>query len=193
MGKRWLCLCTAMTDDLTQKVCRQRPHAGSPRRLTPPGSMLAMLKQRFGETRAEPPRQCESIPYKGRFAIIGDVQPTSKVEFWRKSNAQERATHPTDHHGGPGLSGDCGRPCLLWFLSSELDRFRHTGYTPVRRMCTVFPLLGNHDYGIVRQAALRHFFTRFPHLERCHWLREPTGRWLIFLDSNASAASGTMA
>ena len=53
--------------------------------------MLAMLKQRFGETRAEPPRQCESIPYnKGRFAIIGDVQPTSKVEFWRKSNAQER-------------------------------------------------------------------------------------------------------
>ena len=27
---------------------------------------------------------------KGRFAIIGDVQPTSKVEFWRKSNAQER-------------------------------------------------------------------------------------------------------
>ena len=43
------------------------------------------------ETRAEPPRQCESIPYnKGRFAIIGDVQPTSRVEFWRKSNARER-------------------------------------------------------------------------------------------------------
>ena len=47
--------------------------------------MLAMLKQRFEETGVEPPRQCESfIPYnKGRFAIIGDVQPTSRVEFWR--------------------------------------------------------------------------------------------------------------
>src|SRR5215475_43905 len=70
---------------------KMTPRRSFPRRLTPPGSMLAMLKQRFGETRAESPRQCESIPYnKGHFAIIGDVQPTSKVEFWRKSNAQER-------------------------------------------------------------------------------------------------------
>src|SRR5678816_3236369 len=50
----------------------------------------------------------------------------------------------------------------------------------------VFPLLGNHDYGIVRQAALRYFFTRFPHLERCHWFSRTYGPLgLIFLDSNA--------
>ena len=70
---------------------KMTPRRSFPRRLTPPGSMLAMLQQQFGEAHAEPPRQCESISYnKGRFAIIGDVQPTSKVEFWRKSNAQER-------------------------------------------------------------------------------------------------------
>ena len=70
---------------------KMTPRRSFPRRPTPPGSMLAMLKQRFEETRVEPPRQCESIPYnKGRFAIIGDVQPTSRVEFWRKSNARER-------------------------------------------------------------------------------------------------------
>ena len=49
----------------------------------------------------------------------------------------------------------------------------------------VFPLLGNHDYGIVRHAALKHFFTRFPHLERCHWFSRTYGPLgLIFLDSN---------
>ena len=45
--------------------------------------------------------------------------------------------------------------------------------------------LGNYDYGIVRNA-LRHFFTRFPHLERCHWFSRTYGPLgLIFLDSNA--------
>src|SRR5512132_565879 len=64
---------------------KMTPRRSFPRRLTPSGSTLAMLKQQCGETRAEPPRQCESIPYnRGRFTIIGDVQPTSRVEFWRK-------------------------------------------------------------------------------------------------------------
>jgi 3',5'-cyclic AMP phosphodiesterase CpdA len=167
---------------------KMTPRRSFPRRLTPPGSMLAMLKQRFGETRAEPPQQCESIPYnKGRFAIIGDVQPTSKVEFWRKSNAQERVQliqqitmEVPDFLAIVGDLVFCGSSAANWTAFDTLA-------TPLYNACVpVFPLLGNHDYGIVRQAALRYFFTRFPHLERCHWFSRTYGPLgLIFLDSNA--------
>ena len=161
---------------------KMTPRRSFPRRLTPPGSMLAMLKQRCGETRVEPSRQCESILYnKGRFAIIGDVQPTSKVEFWRKSNAQERVQliqqitmEAPDFLAIVGDLVFCGSSAANWTTFDTLATPLYDARVPV------FPLLGNHDYGIVRQAALRHFFTRFPHLERCHWVLESTGRWDLF-------------
>ncbi len=167
---------------------KMTPRRSFPRRLTPPGSMLAILKQHFGKTRVEPPQQCESIPYnKGRFTIIGDVQPTSRVEFWRKSNARERVqliqqiTMETPDF--LAIVGDlvfCGSSAANWTAFDTLA-------TPLYDACVpVFPLLGNHDYGIMRHAALRHFFTRFPHLERCHWFSRTYGPLgLIFLDSNA--------
>ena len=140
--------------------------------------MLAMLKQRFEETRAEPPRQCESIPYnKGRFAIIGDVQPTSRVEFWRKSNARERAQliqqitiEVPDFLAIVGDLVFCSSSAANWTTFDTLATPLYDARVPV------FPLLGNHDYGIVRHAALRHFFTRFPHLEKSIGFREPMGR-----------------
>jgi Icc-related predicted phosphoesterase len=167
---------------------KMTPGRSFPRRLTPSGSMLAMLKQHCGETRAEPPRQCESIPYnKGRFAIIGDVQPTSRVEFWRKSNARERVQliqqitmEVPDFLAIVGDLVFCGSSAANWTAFDTLATPLYNARVPV------FPLLGNHDYGIVRHAALRHFFTRFPHLERCHWFSRTYGPLgLIFLDSNA--------
>jgi Icc-related predicted phosphoesterase len=169
---------------------KMTPRRRFPRRLTPPGSMLAMLSRQFRETRTEPLRQCESetIPYtKGRFAIIGDVQPTSKVEFWRKSNARERVQliqqitmEAPDFLAIVGDLVFCGSSAANWTAFDTLATPLYDARVPV------FPLLGNHDYGIVRHAALKHFFTRFPHLERCHWFSRTYGPLgLIFLDSNA--------
>ena len=145
MGKRWLCLCTMITDDLTQRklVDKDDPTQEFPSTPDPPGSMLAMLKQRFEETRAEPPRQCSSIPYnKGRFAIIGDVQPTSRVEFWRKSNARERvqliqqiAMELPDFLAIVGGLVFCGSSAANWTTFDTL-------YTPVRRTCAGLPAPG---------------------------------------------------
>ena len=63
------------------------------RRLSAPGRVLEVLKRRFTGARTASPRQFEGemIHYqRGRFAIVGDLQSTSRMEFWRKSNAQER-------------------------------------------------------------------------------------------------------
>ena len=173
------------------------PRRSFSRRLPPPGSILAILKQRFGGTRAEPPRQCESIPYnKGRFAIIGDVQPTSRVEFWRKSNARERVQliqqiimEIPDFLAIVGDLVFCGSLAANWTAFDTLDAPLYDARVPV------FPLLGTHDYGLVRHAALRHFFTRFPHLERCHWFSRTYGPLgLIFSRLECtSTTSGTMA
>jgi Icc-related predicted phosphoesterase len=166
---------------------KMTPRKSFPQRLTSSGSMLAMFKQRFRETHAEPSRQCESIPYnKGRFAIIGDVQHTSKVEFWRKSNAwecvqliQQITMEAPDFLAIVGDLVFCGSSAANWTAFDTLATPLNDARVPV------FPLLGNHDYGIVRHAALKHFFTRFPHLERCHWFSRTYGPLgLIFLDSN---------
>jgi Icc-related predicted phosphoesterase len=166
---------------------KMTPRRSFPQCLTPSRGMLAMFKQRFGETHAEPSRQYENIPYnKGRFAIIGDVQHTSKVEFWRKSNAWERVQliqqitmEAPDFLAIVGDLVFCGSSAANWTAFDTLATPLNDARVPV------FPLLGNHDYGIVRHAALKHFFTRFPHLERCHWFSRTYGPLgLIFLDSN---------
>lgn len=165
------------------------PGRTSPRRLTFPSSLLARLTKPCEETHADAPQQCENeiIPYnKGRFAIIGDVQPTSKVEFWRKSNARERVqliqqitTEVPDFLAIVGDLVFCGSSAANWTAFDTLATPLYDARVPV------FPLLGNHDYGIVRHAALAHFFTRFPHLGRRHWFSRTYGPLgLIFLDSN---------
>src|SRR5215510_11608608 len=171
---------------------KMTPRRSFPQRLISSGSLLSILKRHFGDTRVEPSRQCESIPYnKGRFAIIGDVQPTSKIEFWRKSNARERVQLiqqiTMEIPDFLAIVGDlvfCGSSAANWTAFDTLAAPLYDARVPV------FPLLGNHDYGIVRHAALRHFFTRFPHLERCHWFSRTYGPLgLIFLDSNARRLS----
>lgn len=165
-----------------------------PRRVPAPGRVLAVLKRRFTGARTAAPRQFEgeTIQYqRGRFAIVGDLQSTSRMEFWRKSNAQERlqlvqqiAMEAPDFLAIVGDLVFCGSSATHWAAFDQLTTPLHQTRIPV------LPLLGNHDYGIRRGAALAHFFRRFPHLGGRHWfsrLYGPLG--LIFLDSNRGRLS----
>lgn len=165
------------------------PSALLPRRLMPPSRVLTLLKRRAAGTCAEALRQgaTEVLPSQGgRFAIVGDLQSTSKIEFWRKSNAQEQiqlieqiTQEAPDFLAIVGDLVFCGSSALHWTAFDQL-------MTPLgQARVPILPLLGNHDYGIRRRPALAHFFTRFPHLGGRHWfsrLYGPLG--LIFLDSN---------
>lgn len=172
------------------------PIVGLPRRLPFPGRVLEVLQRQSGGAHTPLPRQSagERMHYqRGRFAIVGDLQSTSKIEFWRKSNAQERvqlveqiATEAPDFLAIVGDLVFRGSSATHWAgfdqLATPLDQAR----------VPIMPLLGNHDYGIRRRPALAHFFRRFPHLDGRHWFSRiygPLG--LIFLDSNMGRLSAS--
>jgi len=122
----------------------------------------------------------------GRFAIVGDLQPTSRLEFWRESNGPERARLIEEVvRSSPDFLAFLGD---LVFCGSSARGWRHfdRACSPLRSAgLRLFPVLGNHEYWLSRSRALRHFFSRFPEVRERHWyaLRYgPLG--LVFLDSN---------
>jgi Icc-related predicted phosphoesterase len=159
------------------------------RRIPPPGKVFDLLRRRFGSTHLTPPRRFAGgmIHYRsGRFAIVGDLQSTSMVEFWRKSNTAERmqiiqqiATEDPDFLAIVGDLVFCGSSATHWAAFDELATPLCQAYVPI------LPLLGNHDYWLRSRPALSHFFARFPHLDGRHWFSTTYGPLgLIFLDSN---------
>ncbi len=122
----------------------------------------------------------------GRFAVVSDLQRTSRAEVWRESNRDERdrvlqeiARERPDFVAVLGDLVFRGSAAAEW---EELDRV----CAPLREArLPVLPVLGNHEYWISRRGALRRFFARFPHLEKRHWYSVPYGSLgLVFLDSN---------
>ncbi|MEP7119304.1 MAG: metallophosphoesterase [Byssovorax sp.] len=121
----------------------------------------------------------------GRFAVVGDLQRTSWLEFWRESNDAEREV--------VAHALAAARPALLAitgdlvFDGSSAKQWAELDATaaPIRDAgIPVFAALGNHEYwgGTAGQA---HFFERLPHLENKHYYAVAYGPVrLVFLDSN---------
>ena len=125
-------------------------------------------------------------PRSKRFAVVGDLQPTSGLEVWRESNHAERRTIvraiAREKPDFLALLGDlvfCGSSSAAW---ADFDRL----CAPLRsEKIHAIPVLGNHEYWVKRRVALANFFARFPHLRERHWHAASYGPLgLIFLDSN---------
>jgi Icc-related predicted phosphoesterase len=156
----------------------------------PRGNMLNKVKGRLKSRRPQQPPQCfesAAIHYRsGRFAIVGDLQSTSRIEFWRKPNTTEQAQliqqiamEAPDFLAIVGDLVFCGSSAAHWAAFDRLARPLCHARVPV------LPLLGNHDYWFAPRTALAHFFARFPHLDGRHWFSTTYGPLgLIFLDSN---------
>ncbi len=153
-------------------------------------------------TNASPQRQADSaldpstpnadeVPdpiavHKKRFAVVGDLQPTSGLEVWRESNHAERRTiiraiarETPDFLAMMGDLVFCGSSGAAW---ADFDRL----CAPLKAAkIHTLPVLGNHEYWLKRRAALPNYFARFPHLRGRHWYTASYGPvGLIFLDSN---------
>jgi Icc-related predicted phosphoesterase len=121
----------------------------------------------------------------GRFAVVGDLQPTSWLELWRESNDAERevVAHAVAA-SQPALLAVTGD---LVFDGSSAKQWAQLDATcaPIRDAgIPAFAALGNHEYwgGKSGQA---HLFERFPHLENKHFYAVAYGPVrLVFLDSN---------
>lgn len=122
----------------------------------------------------------------GRFAILGDLQRTSRLEFWRESNpAERRALVAEIARRRPDFVVGLGD--LVFHGSSPRDWARFDALTaPLREAgIPVHPILGNHEYWLRQGPALRNFFERFPTLAGRHWHADTYGSLgLLFLDSN---------
>ena len=165
------------------------PQSALRQRLRPPGAVLRGVQQRLRGSRLAPPRQFDSGPIhvqRGRFAIVGDLQPISRLEVWRQSNIQagrqlidQIVAECPDFLAIVGDLVLWGASAAAWATFDELALPLWQARVPI------LPLLGNHDYGLARHAGLTHFFTRFPQLDRRHWFSTTYGPLgLIFLDSN---------
>ena len=130
--------------------------------------------------------------HRGRFAVLGDLQRTSRLEFWRESNPDEsrrlvaeiaaRAPDFVVTLGDLVFHGSSGRDWAR--VDALLAPLRDAGIP-------ILPILGNHEYWLRRGPALRNFFERFPALEGRHWRSDAYGALgLAFLDSNERELGG---
>jgi 3',5'-cyclic AMP phosphodiesterase CpdA len=128
----------------------------------------------------------------GRFAVIGDLQETSRLEFWREDNCEERALIvrrvAEEKPAFVVLLGDLvfdGSSPRHWSRFDEL-------VAPLREAgVPMVPILGNHDYGWDKGKGLAHYLERFPDLGGNRWHRRRFDSLeLVFLDSNAAAHDG---
>ncbi len=122
----------------------------------------------------------------GRFAVVGDLQRTSRAEFWRESNPEERRRLVAEIAArSPDFVVALGD--LVFQGSSRRDwEFFDALTAPLREAgIPIFPLLGNHEYWLSSRIALRNFFERFPTLAGRRWHADTYGSLgLLFLDSN---------
>ncbi|MBK9062495.1 MAG: metallophosphoesterase [Acidobacteria bacterium] len=122
----------------------------------------------------------------GRFAVVGDLQRTSRAEFWRESNPEERrrlvaeiAARSPDFVVGLGDLVFQGSSRRDWEFFDALTQPLRAAGIPI------LPILGNHEYWLRSRIALRNFFERFPTLAGRRWYAETYGSLgLLFLDSN---------
>ncbi len=136
-----------------------------------------------------------AVPFSGtlppfatgaHFVVVGDLQRTSLLEFWREQNDPERervvAAIAADGPAFLAVTGDMvfdGSSGSQWAAFDALT-------TPLRAAgIPVFAAFGNHEYwgGGKGDAP---FFARFPHLQGKHWFSVAWGPLrLVVLDSNA--------
>jgi hypothetical protein len=105
-------------------------------------------------------------PMVARFAVVGDLQETSWLEFWRESNAipRDRLIQQVAASNDPlvVLLGDLvfdGASAEHWSRFDEV-------ISPLRDGREILSLIGNHEYLSLRPGAPRTRRQRLAHLER---------------------------
>jgi hypothetical protein len=128
--------------------------------------------------------------YGERFVVIGDLQRTSLLEFWRESNDAERAqlvrAIAALHPAFLAITGDMvfdGSSNKKWSDFDELC-------TPIREAgIPVVAAFGNHEYWGGREGEAQ-VFAHVPSLGGRHWSLVSYGPLrLVFLDSNITELS----
>jgi 3',5'-cyclic AMP phosphodiesterase CpdA len=128
----------------------------------------------------------------GRFAVLGDLQRTSRLEFWRESNTEESRRLVVEIAArAPDFVVALGDLVFRGTSSRDWARVDRLLAPLIEADIPVLPILGNHEYWLSSRMALRNFFERFPALAGRHWHADTYGTLgLLFLDSNERELGG---
>jgi hypothetical protein len=121
-----------------------------------------------------------------RLVVVGDLQRTSFLEFWREQNDPERAivvnAIAAEHPDLVAITGDCvfdGSSDAQWRAFDDLMAPVHSRHIPV------VAAFGNHEYWAGPAPAASHFFPRFPLDGNAHFFTVRFGPLqLVVLDGN---------
>lgn len=127
------------------------------------------------------------------FVLVGDLQTTSMLEFWREENDVERSLLvkkiASARPAFVVMLGDLvsnGSSASAWVDFDDLC-------APIRdARIPVLAVPGNHEYWLFR-GGLDHYFARFPHLARRSYYEATYGPLrLLFLNSNKTALEASV-
>jgi Icc-related predicted phosphoesterase len=122
---------------------------------------------------------------RGRFAVVSDLQRTSRLELWRESNPRERERILRRiGEESPDFVAMLGDLVFRGSSASDWSEFDRLTGPLTRARIPMFPILGNHEYWVSSRLALPNYFSQF------HGRRWYAGSYgplaLLFLDSNRS-------
>ena len=123
-----------------------------------------------------------------RIAVVGDMQRTGGIEFWRERNvdASNRilARVADERPAALVLLGD-----MVWWGSSDVEWARFDSVMrPIHAArIPVIPILGNHEYLGDTARGLRHMRERFPEMRHDADVRVIDSIALVLINTNVSA------
>lgn len=128
---------------------------------------------------------------RGQFAVVSDLQRTSRLELWRESNPRERERILRRiGEVSPDFVALLGDLVFRGSSASDWKDFDRLAAPLARERIPMFPILGNHEYWVSSRLALPNYFSRFPQIQGRRWYAGTYGPLtLLFLDSNRSRMS----
>lgn len=148
--------------------------------------LLGLLALVACSSRAVPRYEDAFDATAGPIVVVGDLQRTSKLEFWREQNDVERARIVAAIAAErPALIVVVGDLVFHGGAASHWERFDALVAAWRERNIPVLIVLGNHEYWLNRDGGAAHVARRFPALATCSWYRRRFGDLeLVFLDTN---------
>jgi predicted phosphodiesterase len=109
-------------------------------------------------------------PAKNCFVLVGDIQGTSRWEFWREKKDKERKLISDEiAKRDPAFVIHLGDLTTRGSSEKHWQEFDDSHRAFREKTLPFFPVLGNHEYYGNDETAIQNYFGRFPHLEKKRW------------------------
>ena len=105
-----------------------------------------------------------------KVTFMGDTQQISHWEFWREVNINKSSKLLREIVSKkPAFVIHLGDLVTYGSLNEHWKIFDEIHSPLITNQIAFFPIFGNHDYSIAKEAAIRNYFSHFPYLKNQKW------------------------